>query len=403
MKKRRSGNVKKNKRKISFPKINVRKVVLSIFVILTIIYTIYFLVLGTMIKIEDPTASNFSQGYLLSSNTNDLEKTLIVFESGFDDDRKIADAYLLLYNANKEISMMIHIPGYIYFNDLEEEFGTPIQVSSLRYAGDFLQKGRGVEYALAQFSQLLGIKFNNYIWLTSEALTVLRESYGDINDTKEIYKQSYILDDENILTDEFLRPHSLGKNMSAFRTYFEISNLKNLTGNLYSNMSLSKVYAKLGSWDSIAKNTSSYALDVSSAKMLEEEIADTGGQRSSLNIKEFDKTFRNFYSKVIDRGLEEERVRVEVYNGSGITGIAYQLGRKIVNSGCDVVRYGNAPSLEEKTVIYVPNKEDFSNSYEVVSEILSGPFTVVEGRPSFMTTGDIVIILGEDIKLVYGF
>ena len=355
MKKRRSGNVKKNKRKISFPKINVRKVVLSIFVILTIIYTIYFLVLGTMIKIEDPTASNFSQGYLLSSNTNDLEKTLIVFESGFDDDRKIADAYLLLYNANKEISMMIHIPGYIYFNDLEEEFGTPIQVSSLRYAGDFLQKGRGVEYALAQFSQLLGIKFNNYIWLTSEALTVLRESYGDINDTKEIYKQSYILDDENILTDEFLRPHSLGKNMSAFRTYFEISNLKNLTGNLYSNMSLSKVYAKLGSWDSIAKNTSSYALDVSSAKMLEEEIADTGGQRSSLNIKEFDKTFRNFYSKVIDRGLEEERVRVEVYNGSGITGIAYQLGRKIVNSGCDVVRYGNAPSLEEKTVIYVPN------------------------------------------------
>ena len=39
----------------------------------------------------------------------------------------------------------------------------------------------------------------------------------------------------------------------------------------------------------------------------------------------------------------KERARIEVYNGSEIDGIAYQLGRKIVNSGGDVVRYGNAP------------------------------------------------------------
>ena len=47
--------------------------------------------------------------------------------------------------------------------------------------------------------------------------------------------------------------------------------------------------------------------------------------------------------------------------------------------------------------------KDYKNSLNLVSEMLSGRFEVIEGRPSFMTTGDIVIILGKDIKFMYSF
>jgi len=92
-----------------------------------------------------------------------------------------------------------------------------------------------------------------------------------------------------------------------------------------------------------------------------------------------------------------------VYNGSGVAGAAMQFGRKIENSGCDVVRYENAPDIIDKTIMYIPKLDDFKKSFKIVSEIFSDNFELVEGRPDFMTTGDIVIILGEDIKRMYSF
>ncbi len=106
---------------------------------------------------------------------------------------------------------------------------------------------------------------------------------------------------------------------------------------------------------------------------------------------------------MIDRELEKERVRVEVYNGSGLSGYASQYARKIRNSGCEVVRYDNAPKEQDETQFFVPKQEDFPRSLSVVFEIFPGTYEIVQSRPSFMTTGDIVIILGKDIPTVYAF
>ena len=91
---------------------------------------------------------NSSSSYLLGKSGKDLNKTLIIFESGKDDKRKISKAYVYIRNSKKKLGMLLYIPENLYFNELEEDFGNKIPVSSLRYAGDFLQKGRGVEYAL---------------------------------------------------------------------------------------------------------------------------------------------------------------------------------------------------------------------------------------------------------------
>jgi hypothetical protein len=101
--------------------------------------------------------------------------------------------------------------------------------------------------------------------------------------------------------------------------------------------------------------------------------------------------------------LEKERVRVEVYNASGIPGIASSFARKISNSCCDVVRFDNAPNIEDSTLLYIPNPDDFVESTEAVTELFTWPYKIINGRPSFMTTGDIVIILGKDISGMYSF
>jgi len=86
-----------------------------------------------------------------------------------------------------------------------------------------------------------------------------------------------------------------------------------------------------------------------------------------------------------------------------MSGYASQYARKIKNSGCEVVRYDNSSALEEKTKFYVSKPENFKNSLNVILELFPGTYEIIEGRPSFMTTGDIVIILGKDIPTVYSF
>ncbi len=68
-----------------------------------------------------------------------------------------------------------------------------------------------------------------------------------------------------------------------------------------------------------------------------------------------------------------------------------------------MVRFDNAPSKESSTKFYVPNQAEFKNSLAIIRELLPGQYELINGRPSFMTTGDIVIILGEDISSMYSF
>lgn len=147
-----------------------------------------------------------------------------------------------------------------------------------------------------------------------------------------------------------------------------------------------------------------FLLDLSGAEYLAQQESLGGvGISSYIDTDKYDTVWRDFIDGMIDRELEKERVRVEVYNGSGLSGYASQYARKIRNSGCEVVRYDNAPDEQEKTQFYVPKKDDFTNSLGVIFELFPGTYEIVEGRPSFMTTGDIVIILGKDIPTVYAF
>lgn len=404
VKKNRVTKPKKERKKIIINFLLIKKVLFCLLVVSVIGFVIYSCINIFSIDTVDSTKNSLSRSYLLAEKRGDMDSTLVVFENGEGSDRRISDVYLFLSNGKKDYSLLVYIPSYIYFDDVNENFGNKVPVSSLRYAGDYLEDGKGIEYSLWQLNQLLGIRYQNYIWFSSESMELIEDVYGDIEADGSRYVDDYVNNDDNELSNGFFKLHSLSSRLSGVKTFFRSYEVKNLNGKIYSNLSFIKVMNFIGSYDSVVGATETYAYDLSSSTYIsKDEESSSGMPVAVLNESEFDGSFRDFYSKVIDSNLEKENVRIEVYNGSGISGAAYQFGRKIVNSGCDVVRYENAPSDIERTVVYVPDMGSYNDSYGVVAELLLDRFDLVEGRPSFMTTGDIVIVLGKDISSMYSF
>lgn len=368
-------------------KSSIFKVLLYLGLFLSLLYILYFFFSILSIESTDIIKENSTADYLLSKQKDNPEKVLIIFEESYGNDKRITDVYGYLVNREKKSDLLIYLPGNVYYGGLEEKFGNEIPVSSFRYAGDFLQKGRGVEYSVWQLSQLLGFKNSKYIFFTAESTDFVSKHYGDSSES-----------DRSI--DKLM---TFNKQFSPFKIFTSAFDLSGINKKIYSNMKFYDIQVTLEQISNRDKKFSRSVINMSEEKYLKKGKLGTGEEINVFNSSEYDKVLNKELQKVLDRKLENERARVEVYNGSELSGVAYSIGRKIMNSGCDVVRYGNAPNTIDKTQVYVSNMKDFTNSYLTVVDVLSSGFDLIIGRPEFMTTGDIVVILGRDIKSIYSF
>ena len=368
-------------------KSSIFKVLLYLGLFLSLLYILYFFFSILSIESTDIIKENSTADYLLSKQKDNPEKVLIIFEESYGNDKRITDVYGYLVNREKKSDLLIYLPGNVYYGGLEEKFGNEIPVSSFRYAGDFLQKGRGVEYSVWQLSQLLGFKNSRYIFFTAESTDFVSKHYGDSSES-----------DRSI--DKLM---TFNKQFSPFKIFTSAFDLSGINKKIYSNMKFYDIQVTLEQISNRDKKFSRSVINMSEEKYLKKGKLGTGEEINVFNSSEYDKVLNKELQKVLDRKLENERARVEVYNGSELSGVAYSIGRKIMNSGCDVVRYGNAPNTIDKTQVYVSNMKDFTNSYLTVVDVLSSGFDLIIGRPEFMTTGDIVVILGRDIKSIYSF
>ncbi len=378
---------RKERKKKEKKRVPLGKYLLWILLFAFVVYFAYFLLSVFTLKTVDVSASNDSSLNLFSKVSSDLEKTLIIVEEKDGDRSKIVSVYAYLENKSKKNELLIYLPGDVYYAGLEEKFGNEIPVSSFRYAGDFLERGKGVEYAIWQINQLLGFKSERYIYFSSDATDIVKGFVGN--------KEGVFVGASGV--------EEIASALSFQKMFFSVRELNGLDEKIYSNVPFYTTRLTLESLKSGKKGYRREVIDFSDEKYLKEGKLLTGEEIKVLNTSEYDKELNKLLTNVLDRNLENERVRVEVYNGSGLTGVAYSFGRKITNSGCDVVRYENAPNMYTKTTLFIPDMESFKNAYEIVSDVIPVEFNVVEGRPDFMTTGDIVVILGENIEKMYSF
>ncbi len=377
--------------------------ILFFLILISIIgYGVYTYIGFSNIKSEDPIKQSNSDYYLLSNQRDALEKTLVVFEEEYNEKERIKVAYLYAENKEKATAVLVYIPGWVEYTGLEKDFGSSIPISTFRYAGDFLQEGRGFEYAIWQFEQLLGSNIDEYIWISSSAYKIFSDKLGESGGDSvyaQYYSNGFKVNQEAYLLNSFV------SKMGWLNLIISSPKFKDSEAVMYSSLpTFGNVIMRLKQIHESTISLRPFLLDLSNAEYLsQQESLGKVGITSYIETEKYDEVWRSFIDGMIDRELEKERVRVEVYNGSGMSGYASQYARKIRNTGCEVVRFDNAPNEQEKTQFYVPKKDEFSKSLNVIFELFPGTYEIVEGRPSFMTTGDIVIILGKDIPTVYAF
>jgi hypothetical protein len=209
---------------------------------------------------------------------------------------------------------------------------------------------------------LLGLKFDNYVWLVNSS-------------TK---------------TDEFL------SKLSVWSILFDFRYNKELKGNVYSNLPILNLIKEVNFLNQVLANYEYESMDILDC-CIEQTVASGDRKEARFNTRGFDQEFAKYISQLVSREVERERVNVEVYNASNISGLASEYARKIRHTGSRILRFDNSPNLYDETVIYVPEPEGYSNSLALIRDLVGYDVEVRYERPSFITTGDIVLILGTDI------
>jgi hypothetical protein len=401
-KRRKVKRIQKRRSSKKHTRKSVNKKYLWLFLPFVVIgYVIYISVLITGVEKNDPLEANGSSSYLLSgASLGDLDKTLWVFEEGEGEDSSIKDAFLVASNKEKDFLLNIYIPGWIYFSFAEEKFGNALTVSNFRYAGEFLEDGRGVEYGVWQFEQMLGTKINNYVWIGDKEQSLYSDIFGNYKEIRGNF--NYNVDDGDFTNDALLLDSFLNV-FSVLDIPLHPGKVSEMGEGIISNRRYVDILSKISFTKHELRGSEKHLIDLGNSEYLEEELSNMGGLAYHFNSSKYDGVFRGYLLDILDRELEKEQVRVEVYNGSGISGAAGQMARKIENSGCDVVRYENAPNMLDNTVLYIPDEDRFKNSIDVVKEVVDGNVEIINDRPTFMTTGDIVVVLGKDIERIYSF
>ncbi len=302
---------------------------------------------------------------------DEVRKTIIVYEDPESDEERNLLILLVIFNIDTSDALIYHFPEDLY---IKEDFGNRhISIADLTYAGNVYMHTAKYAYVLEQISNQVAMDIDSYIWIGSD---VAEDFFG--NNTR--------WSDEEDISRIF-------SGFSTFRLLTTYHKSEVIVESLYSNMSFIEIYAYLQQIRSVIGLKDHRYVNLGDERMTDKVVLGTGRKVRTLNLEAFDKTLTDNYSVLMSRELAREHVKIEVYNGSDIPMYAREVARRIYNSGCNVVRYTNSPETYEKNYIYIPNPEEYQAGLAKILSIVEDP-VIVEERPDFFTTGDIIVVLG---------
>lgn len=319
----------------------------------------------------------------------------------------------------KEIRWMI-FPIESYINT--EQSGL-VKLKDLYIVGDNAKPNGGYEYLFETLEETLYLKFDRYVFYEASFLSDLLELNGgmvvripdevsvrDQGDRFQVatFDESKInLSSESVLN--FITDTSGGEEAKLTRQSVFYDGLVEDPGfiDLWRLVETSDLIEKafvsdLRSsefntiWRILRSNLELEKFVVLGPVNLNEEINPAGE-----TIKVFGETpvWEFIRENAINQSVIDELARVEVFNGSDVGGAAYDYTVFLRNAGVDVIRRNNAPKPYEKSVVYVQDKErSYSYTIDQILRIMPEGTEVKTESAEFLATGDIIIILGEDIK-----
>jgi hypothetical protein len=342
---------RKSKKKKSGTNKRFLKILPYILIGFVFIFLVYRIIVLISFKID---CSSISKSTL--SHDQGMISDLYIFET----EGSISNIEVLIYSKDQKNILKISIPTSIY---VSPEYVDDVPIASLESVGEFLEYGKGKEYTIGYLSDLLGIKFNNYVWLVDSS-----------DNSKELFKD-----------------------LSVWSVLFNFKYSHELRGNVNSNLPILNLITHINFLSSLTGEYMSEDMDILNCCVNEVVI---GGDNKQVHFDKggFDSEISKYLESLTSSEVQRERVNVEVYNASDISGLASTYARKIRHTGCRILRYDNAPSLSESTIIYVPEPEEYHESLELIRDVMGEGVEVRNDRPQFITTGDIVVVLGKDIS-----
>ncbi len=301
-----------------------------------------------------------------------LNKSLFLFRN---EDQVVASFVLVLNEKSNKI-VGYYIPPSVYLNDYSGNLKGDVKVRDLIYAGEVLEKGAGIEYAIWEIQNLVAFKFDSYFVVDVSDNNVELEHFDRI---LEQYSKLVVLLYPGQSEEKFRRIES---NKSSVEIFLKFRKFRNRLNYRQSDVNI---------------------IDISKPEFTSNLVLESGEAVKKVNLDKIDLMFNENIDIAKNEELLREQVKVEVYNGSDISGVASTYARMIENSGCEVIRVGNAPNEYVETEIFVSDEMKFDNSLDIIKDLFIQDIKISNNRPKFLTTGDIVVILGEDLKLEMGW
>jgi hypothetical protein len=300
-------------------------------------YIIIFLVVGFLIYRVVLLLSFKVDSAQISKENLSSDSSMVNTLFVFEQDEKVVYIESITYSSSQKNILRIPIPSDIY---VTEEGVDSYPISSMRAVGEFLDYNYGRNYTIEYMSNLLGLKYD---------------------------------------------------------ILFNLQFSHNLRNNVYSNLPILNLIKEVNFINQSLSSYQSEQMEIVDC-CVEEVTLSSDRVRRQFDTINFDKELSKYIPGLVSKDVERERVNVEVYNGSNTTGLASEYARLIRHTGARILRYDNAPNLYEETVIYIPEPEGYQHSLTLIRDVVGNNVKVRNERPPFVTTGDIVLILGEDIS-----
>ncbi len=393
------GSRRKINKKFSIPNIAALKsVILKLAVVTAILLAGYSIFRFAKNQSQELKSLKFSEELQNGLEENDMSVdfegddvfTLLIMTEFNEHKKNCIDAVTVVRldsYGNKATILSLHPDLRIQTYDINDA-GTvgvdeeTVRIKDLIVVGELQTPQMELAFPYYQMENLLALPIDGYVYVDAENWgKVSKIGGGDVSESVKNGEGGYSrwADDMNTYVKDFL------ESVSVFRVWSQ----RDVVPNIKSNMSTSDFYLFVKEFQAI--NEADISMLTVDSDDLVEVTDDQGDIVNWLRGSAVDDAVEGYFT---DERLEREQARIEVFNGTEVSGYASWHSRWIRHIGGDVIRSGNAPGQWDKTTIFVTERQEFQVTVEKISELWEGDVEIVEGRPDFVTTGDVIVVLG---------
>jgi hypothetical protein len=324
-------------------------------------------------------------------NSQEVFTVLAIYDWEIDDRLQVNAVSVIQVDKNAPEIRIISFHPDLYFRPYEygnivssRHNNEIVKVKNLMTLGNLEVTPIPLTYTYYQMQELMAIKFDGYIFIDSTA----EDTINDIT--------------QHSLPKEALQNSSDYANWAETMNNYWLESLRNVSLlrvlAVKGHLPLIKSNLTFEDWVFLIKDVNNIESDAVLNIKFEDaaliEVVDERGEIVDLLTEDaIDDVMVDFTG---DIKVEREQCRVEVFNGSGVNGLGGRYGRWIDHLGVEVIRIGTAPGLQEKTVIYTTDKDEFDYTLNKIQKLWGEEIEIKQGRPDFLTTGDVIVVLGMD-------